>query len=73
MKFKLSVKAVCKLLIIALLVGDCVVITKGIFKNSIWTILQVNTDGTYDIEYSGTTIRGVRGSYLQKLENGECK
>lgn len=66
-------KNLIKFLLIALLVGDCVVITKGLFKNSLWTVIGVNRDGTYDIEYDGTIIREVRGSYLERTETDQCK
>ena len=47
------------------MVGDCVQLTKGVFKGSSWTIVAVNNDGTFDLKQSETLLRGVRGSYLQ--------
>lgn len=61
------------LLLLAFMVGDCVQITSGIFKGQYWTVLSVNTDGTYDLKDREWTLPHVRASYLAPAAWGECK
>ena len=56
-----------------ILVGDCVMLTGGIFKWSYWTVIAVNDDGTFDLKDKEDTLPSVRGSWVAKANRGYCK
>ncbi len=60
------------LLLISLSVGDCVQITKGVFQGQYWNVVQVNEDGTYDLEDQTFVLRNVRASYVRYADRKEC-
>ncbi len=68
-------------LFLAFVVGDCIQLTSGVFKGEYWKILNVNTDGTFDIwqksndpDHNPTwIIREVRGTYLRYADKRQCK
>lgn len=61
------------LFIMLFVIGDCVILTSGVFKGSYWTITAVNDDGTYDLKDKDWTLPKVRGSYIRKSEIWNCK
>jgi len=60
------------LLLIAFMVGDCIMLKGGVFKGSYWRIIEINADGTFDIKDRDWTIRDVRGSYLYPADDNKC-
>lgn len=74
-------KLFLSLLLSAFVVGDCVQLTKGVFKGEYWTVLKVNKDSTIDITQVSKDpahnptwiIREVRGSWLKEASKDQCK
>lgn len=60
-------------LLLAIAVGDCIMLKGGVFKGSYWRVIEVNTDGTYDIKDRDWTIRDVRGSYIFPADDNKCQ
>jgi len=63
---------VASLILIALLVGDCIQLTKGIFKGQYWRITAINDNGTFDIKDRDWVLREVPGSFLIPANHSLC-
>lgn len=62
-----------KYMLFAFLLGDCIMLKSGIFKGSYWTITQVNTDGTFELQDRDWTLPKVRRSYLVPVDRRRCE
>ncbi len=65
-------KSLISILLIFVL-GDCIMLTKGVFKGSYWTIISVNEDNTYDLKDKTWVLPHVRESYLEYSDRGQCR
>ncbi len=61
------------LLLLTFVIGDCVQITRGVFKGQYWRVIAVNEDSTFDLKDLDWTLRGVRGSYLIPAKSDQCR
>ena len=61
------------LILLLISVGDCVILTKGVFKDSYWLVTAVNDDGTYDLKDKDWTLPKVRSSYVAPADKLECR
>lgn len=61
------------LLLLTFVVGDCIMLQKGVFKGSYWTVIEINPDNTFDLQDREWTLRDVRGSYLYPAARESCK
>lgn len=61
------------LLLLVFAVGDCIILQRGVFKGSYWTILKINADSTFDLQDRQWILRDVRGSYLYPAVKESCK
>lgn len=61
------------LMLLTLTVGDCALLVGGVFKGQYWIVTAVNEGGTFDIYQSGSTLKNVRGSYLEKVQDEKCR
>ena len=60
------------LLLSLFVVGQCVQITRSVFKGQYWTVIAVNDSGTYDLKDRDWILRDVRASYLVAAEEYRC-
>lgn len=66
-------RAFLSFVILAFVVGDCVQLTKGVFRGSYWRITGINKGGTFDLSDGQDVLREVRGSFIAEVEDRRCK
>ena len=60
-------------ILLAFMIGDCVMLKRGPFQSSYWTITGINAGYTFSLKDRQWTLTEVRGSYLALVDQSECK